>query len=163
MRMRTVLMLVFFGLVTAFVFMNWSELSRTTTLNMGVTQAQGPLGLVMLGLLLIATILFAAYALAVQTSSLLETRSHSKEMKAQKELTENAEASRFTELRGMIERIENDSKERATQSQQLMEQRFASFQKEIATKIEQSGNTLAAYMGELEDRLDRAANKPAAM
>ena len=26
-----------------------------------------------------------------------------------------------------------------------------------------SGNTLAAYMGELEDRLERAANKPAAM
>ena len=66
MRIRTLLTLIFCVLVATFVALNWNELSRQTTLNLGFTQTQGPLGLVMLGLLLLSILVFGAYALAVQ-------------------------------------------------------------------------------------------------
>lgn len=155
MRIRTLLTLIFCALIATFVALNWNELLRQTTLNLGFTQAQGPLGLVMLGLLLIAVVVFGAYALAVQTASLLETRAHAKEMKNQRELADKAESSRFTELRSLIERIESDSQARANQSQQLVQEQLLSVQRELRIAIENSGNTLAAYMGELEDRIER--------
>lgn len=155
MRIRTLLILVFFVLVAIFVALNWAELSRQTELNLGFTQTQGPLGLVMLGLLLVATVVFSAYALAIQTASLLETRNHTKEMKSQRDLADHAETSRFTELRTLIERIENDSKNRAQESKQFVQEQLAAMQQEMRTSIENSSNTLAAYMGELEDRMER--------
>lgn len=155
MRIRTLLTLIFCVLVATFVALNWNELSRQTTLNLGFTQTQGPLGLVMLGLLLLSILVFGAYALAVQTSSLLETRAHTKEMKTQRELADKAESSRFTDLRALIERIESDSQTRTVQSQQLIQEQLHTLQKELRATIENSGNILAAYMGELEDRMER--------
>lgn len=161
-RIRTLLILVFCLLVAAFVALNWNELSRQTTLNLGLAQAQGPLGLVMLGLLLLSTLAFGAFALAVQTSSLLEARAHVKEMQSLRDLADRAETSRFTELRTLIDRIESDSQSRATQSQQLLQEQLQTLQKDLRATIESSGNTLAAYMGELEDRLERCGLHPTA-
>ena len=155
MRIRTLLTLIFCALVATFVSLNWNELARTTVLNLGFSQTQGPLGLVMLGLLLLAIVVFGAYALAVQTASLLETRAHTKEMKTQRELAEKAEVSRFTELRALIERIESDSQSRTAQSQQLVQEQLQTMQRELRATIENSGNILAAYLGELEDRMER--------
>lgn len=154
MRIRTLLILLFCVLVAAFIALNWGEFSRPTTLNMGFTQTQGPLGLVMVGLMLLAIVVFGAYALATQTASLLETRNHAKEMKTQRELAEKAEVSRFTELRAMIERSENDSRAQAAELRQLVTEQMQALQKDMRTAIENSGNTLAAYMGELEDRME---------
>ena len=120
MRIRTLLMLVFCVLVAAFIALNWNELSRPTPLNMGFVQTQGPLGLVMLGLMLLTILVFGTYALAIQTASLLETRNHAKEIKTQRELADKAEASRFTELRTLIERSANDSRIQTTESRQFM-------------------------------------------
>ena len=83
MRVRSVMLLVFAALAAAFIALNWGELARPVALNFGVMQTQGPLGLVMLGLLLAACVLFAVYAVAAQATALLEMRQHNKEMKAQ--------------------------------------------------------------------------------
>jgi hypothetical protein len=157
MRIRTILMLLFCVLVAAFIALNWGELSRPTTLNMGFVQTQGPLGLVMFGLMLLAILVFGAYALATQTASLLETRNHAKEMKTQRELAEKAEVSRFTELRTLIERSENDSRTQATELRQFVTEQLQTLQKDMRIAIENSGNTLAAYMGELEDRMEHGS------
>ena len=76
-------------------------------------------------------------------------------MKTQRELAEKAEVSRFTELRALIERIESDSQSRTAQSQQLVQEQLQTMQRELRATIENSGNILAAYMGELEDRMER--------
>ncbi|WP_323031038.1 LapA family protein [Brachymonas denitrificans] len=154
MRNRTILMIIFFILVAAFVALNWAELSRPTALNLGMSEVQGPLGLVMLGILGLAVILFLVYAVTLQTASLLEARNHTKELNAQRDLANKAEVSRFTELRGVIDQIENDSRTRQNELKQWFEQRMATLQQEVGSKIDNSGNTLAAYMGELEDRFD---------
>lgn len=161
MRIRTLLMLLFCVLAAAFIALNWGELSRPTTLSMGFVQTQGPLGLVMVGLMLLAILVFGAYALAIQTASLLETRNHAKEMKTQRELAEKAEVSRFTELRTLIERSENDSRTQAAELRQLVTEQLQAVQKDMQTAIENSGNTLAAYMGELEDRMERGGIRTA--
>ena len=158
MRIRTLLILVFCVLVAAFIALNWNELSQPTPLNLGFVQTQGPLGLVMLGLMLLAILVFGAYALAIQTASLLETRNHAKEIKTQRELADKAEASRFTELRTLIERTENDSSNQAIEAQQVLAEQLQALQKDMRAAIENSGNTLAAYMGELEDRMERNAS-----
>lgn len=158
MRIRTLLILVFCVLVAAFIALNWNELSQPTPLNLGFVQTQGPLGLVMLGLMLLAILVFGAYALAIQTASLLETRNHAKEIKTQRELADKAEASRFTELHTLIERTANDSRTQAIEAQQVLAEQLQALQKDMRAAIENSGNTLAAYMGELEDRMERNAS-----
>ena len=162
MRVRNVVLLVFAVFVAAFVALNWAELARPVALHFGVTQTQGPLGLVMLGLLLAASVLFAVYAVAAQATALLEMRNHNKEMKAQRDLADSVESSRFTELRGMIERIEADSQARSVQTQQMLQQQLEQIRLDLSRAIEHSGNTLAAYMGELEERMERGAGKAAA-
>lgn len=154
MRKRTILLLIFFVLVGVFVVLNWAELSRSTMLNLGVIQVEGPLGLVMLGVLALAMIMMLAYAVMLQTAALLESREHTKELKAQRELADKAEASRFTELRTIIDRIEIDSKTRGSELQQWFEQRMGTLQHDLGSRIDNSGNTLAAYMGELEDKFE---------
>lgn len=156
MRNRTILLIIFFILVAGFVALNWGELSRPTTLNLGMSEVQGPLGLVMLGILGLAIILFLIYTVTLQTSSLLESRNHTKELNAQRDLANKAEVSRFTELRSAIDQIESESRTRQNELKQWFEQRVATLQQEVGSKIDTSGNTLAAYVGELEDRLRRS-------
>ena len=70
-------------------------------------------------------------------------------------MADKAEASRFTELRTLIERSANDSRIQTTESRQFMTEQLQVLQKDMRAAIENSGNTLAAYMGELEDRMER--------
>ncbi|MBB3179796.1 LapA family protein [Variovorax sp. Sphag1AA] len=82
--------------------LNWSLLAATADISLGFTQVHAPLGLVMLGLTAIMGLFFFAYVIFLQGSILFETRRHTKEMQAQRELADRAEASRFTELRGFL-------------------------------------------------------------
>lgn len=157
MKLRSVGMIIFALIVAAFVALNWAELSRSTVLNLGVAQIQGPLGLVMLGLLLLASVLFMAYLATIQTSALMQAREYSKELKAQRELADRAEASRFTDLRALIERIEADSKTRHQQLHDQLHTQLGQLQQDLLARIDASSNGLAACVGELDDRLQRSA------
>lgn len=158
MRYRTLALLVFGILLALFVSMNWAAMSANTTLNLGFTTIQGPLGLVMLVLLGIGVVLMLLYAMAIQTSALLETRNHAKEARALREVAENNETSRYTELREMVSKIETDSQQRASELKTWFEQRIAALQQDVIARVDHNGNTLAAYMGELEDRIEPTAD-----
>jgi hypothetical protein len=67
----------------------------------------------------------------------MESRRQTRELQAQRDLADRAEASRFTELRT-----------------ELMA-RLDRLQTESRIAVEQNGNALAAQLGELEDRLAR--------
>jgi hypothetical protein len=118
-----------------------------------------PLGLVMLGLLLAITALFLVFVLFLQTSVLLETRRQAKEIRASRDLADQAEASRFTELqlpRGRAGRAEGGF----GASQAAVLERMERLEQGLRVLIEQSGNGLAAHIGELEDRLEKASVLP---
>lgn len=124
-------------LVGLFALINWEAFAALTTLNLGVTTVQAPLGLIMLGLVAFLCVLFTVWVIAMQGSALAAARRQTKELQAQRDLADRAEASRFTELRA-----------------ELMA-RLDGLQTEMRGAFEHHGNTIAAHVGQLEDRIER--------
>jgi uncharacterized integral membrane protein len=126
MPQRSVALLIILAAIALFALLNWSAFLAPTTLSLGFAQVQAPLGLIMLGLIAILTALFLGYLLYLQTTVLFDARRHAKELQAQRELADQAEASRFTELRTHLE-----------------------------TRLTEVENSLGAQLGEMRDRLER--------
>lgn len=129
-------------LVGLFALLNWDAFVALTPLNLGLTTVQAPLGLIMLGLVVFLCVLFTVWVIALQAGSLMEARRQTRELQAQRDLADRAEASRFTELRT-----------------ELMA-RLDRLQGESRLAIEESANSVAAQLGQLEDRLDRDRSLP---
>ena len=149
MRARTFIALLVIALISVFVILNWAAFMAPTTLSVGFSQFEAPLGLVMLGLLALVVLGFAAYMALWQGTILVETRRHTKELQSQRELADQAEASRFTELRNAMQAEFAKVAERLGQAQDALRQ-----------EMRDSGNSLAATIGEIEDRLTRQGRLP---
>ena len=141
-------------LIASFATLNWGVFLSPTELSLGYTTVNMPLGLIMLGLLAIVTVLFLAYVVYLQGSVLLEARRHSRELKTNRELADQAEASRFTELRTFLEAELTKQTAKNAEIRDALLVRIDKLEHESRSFMEQSGNTLAAYIGELEDRLE---------
>lgn len=155
MRLYTLLLLIILAAMAAFAVLNWNVFLAPADLSLGVTRVQVPLGLVMLALLVFVTALFFVFVAYLQASALLETRRHTRELHANRELADNAEASRFTELRKYLE---DELLKQANLNKEFHSEVLAKFlelEQDLRVFIEQSGNTLAAYIGELDDRLEK--------
>lgn len=146
MGIRTGILALVVVLIAALAALNWGTLASPTLMSLGFMQVTAPLGMIMLGLTALLGILFVAYVVYLQGSVLLETRRHTKEMQVQRDLADKAEASRFTELRNFLEAQENTHMSRNAE-------RHAA----LLARVEQLENTLAAHVGQLEDRLERRA------
>ncbi|PKO36722.1 MAG: Signal transduction histidine kinase [Betaproteobacteria bacterium HGW-Betaproteobacteria-6] len=161
MKLQSLLLLLILALVAAFTALNWGVFLSPTDLWLGFTSVQMPLGLVMLGLLVFVTALFLVYVLYLQGSVLLETRRNSRELHTNRELADRAEASRFTELRTFLEAELARQTTLNLESKAAVIARIDQLEQDFRAFSEQSGNTLAAYIGELEDRLDKNNTPPA--
>ena len=102
MRLRTVVVILSFLLVAVFVAINWSAFVMPTTLSFAFTSVEAPLGIVMLCILVLFALAVAVYMALWQSRTLLDLRRHTKELHEQRALADQAEASRFTELRGVV-------------------------------------------------------------
>jgi hypothetical protein len=132
MPIRNVALLVALAAVAVFAALNWSVIMAPTTLSLGFAEVQAPLGLVLLGLIALLSVLFLVYVVYLQSSVLLEARRHARELQASRELADQAEASRFTQLRAHLD-----------------------------TRLTDIEHSLAAQLGELRDRVDRTPPVPA--
>ena len=101
--MRHAVIVVLLALVALFALLNWGLITAPTNLSLGFAEVQAPLGLVLLGLLGLITAAFLFYVVYLQSTVLLETRRHARELEASRSLADQAEASRFTELRAYLE------------------------------------------------------------
>ncbi|WP_029524904.1 hypothetical protein [Polaromonas glacialis] len=153
MRFRTILLVVSILLLAGFVALNVDVFTQPSPLSLGFTTLNVPLGLVMLGLLVLALVIFLGSTIYMQSRHVLESRTHTRELNAQRELADKAEASRFTELRSYLEAQVLAEQQRETALGTVLADRFAQQQQVLLTRMEQMDNTLAAYMGELEQRL----------
>lgn len=160
MKTRTLFLILVLVAVGGFTVLNWSAFLTPTTLNLGVAEVQASLGLIMLGALVMVAAVFMVYILYLQTTVLLDTRQHTKELQSNRKLADQAEASRFTELRGFLEAELKRQLARDAESRAAVVARIDQLERDLRTAVEQSGNSLAASLGELEDRLDRG-NKDA--
>lgn len=156
MKIQSFLLLLILSLIAVFAVLNWSVFLVPADLSLGVAVVQMPLGVVMLGLLVLMTVLFLVFAAYIQTSALLEFRRHSKELQGHRELAEKAEASRFTELRSQLDAEMLKLSNLNAESRSVILARIDQVGGDLRTSIEHSGNTLAAYIGEVDDRMGRA-------
>lgn len=157
MNVRSMILVMVLAAIAAFAVLNWGVFITPTTLSLGVADVQAPVGLVMLGLLVFLTALFLVFVVYMQTSVLMDTRRHAKELHANRELANQAEASRFTELRAYLEAELAKQASLNAESKEAILARLDRLEQDLRDTVEQSGNTLTAYIGELEDRLERAA------
>jgi hypothetical protein len=163
MGLRTAVLLVVVLLIAALAALNWSLLVSPTLMSVGFMQVTAPFGLIMLGLTALLGIFFVAYVVYLQSSILLETRRHTKEMQAQRDLADKAEASRFTELRNFLETQENAHMARNAERHAALLARIEQLEASARSRAEQTDNSIAAHIGQLEDRFDRRSAVPSAV
>ncbi|HNS14658.1 MAG TPA: hypothetical protein PKM08_04935 [Syntrophorhabdaceae bacterium] len=158
MKVRTLFLLIVVAAIAAFAALNWNAFMAPTTLSLGFAAVQAPLGLIMLGLLVFLTGLFLVFVVYLQTSVLLEARRHARELQANKELADQAEASRFTELRGFLEAELKRQAGLDAESRAALLARLDQLDRDLRAMVEESANTLSAYIGELEDRIEKGTS-----
>lgn len=155
MNIRTLFLSLVLAAVAVFVALNWSTFLASSTLSLGFATFEAPLGLVMLGLLAALALVFLGFIVYLQTSVLLEARRHARELQSQRELADQAEASRFTELRKFIQDELHVVATRDADATRDLLERMDRLESGMRSALSDSNNTLAAYLGELEDRLER--------
>lgn len=158
MYLRTLLILLVLGAVTIFAAINWEAFTAPTTLSLIFASVEAPLGLILLAIVGVLTLLFLLYVVYLQSSVLVESRRNARELQAQRELAEQAEVSRINQLRSFLESELLRLGERNEESKVVVVAKLEALERELASVIQQSGNTLAAYIGEIEDRLERASS-----
>ena len=124
---RALIFFLVLVLVGLFAAINWDVFTALTPISLGFTTVQAPLGLIMLGLIGFLCVLFTVWVIVLQAGSLRDARRQTRELQAQRDLADKAEASRFTELRA-----------------------------ELLKRLDENANSTAAHIAQLEDRLERA-------
>jgi hypothetical protein len=133
--------------LTAFVYLNWSAFADPTTLSLGLARVEAPLGLILIGLLVVISLPLMAYAGYLRRSALLQAGRLLQEIQAQRNLADNAETSRFTELR---RRLDECMQEIARRDEALL--------KDVMARID--GLEAALRSGTYPRSLEGAAGKP---
>lgn len=158
MRTKILLLMVSILLIAGFTVLNVDEFTRISTLNLGFTTMQLPLGLVMLLVVVVIMVIFLATTLYMHSTNLMENRKYAKQLTAQRELADKAEASRFTDLRRYMESQAALAVNRDSDTLAAIDSRMLKTEKLLLQRLEQSDNSSAAYWGQHGDSLVR--NRP---
>ncbi len=155
MNLRNLLVVAALALLAVFTLLNWTAFTAPTTLSLAFGEVQAPLGLIMLAVTGFISGLFLVYILFQQAGVILEARRYAKELNAQRELADMAEASRFTEMRAFLDgELRRLEAQRAAEVRELGQRIEASDQR-LVEMLAESTRTLSAYVGEVDDKLDR--------
>jgi uncharacterized integral membrane protein len=160
MNLRTFLIALVLVAIAAFAVVNWPAFVAPTRLSLLFTEVQAPLGLIMLALTALLTALFLAYLVFQQAGVILEARRYARELKANRELADRAEASRFTELRAFIEAELRRLDARIGAVSTGMEARIDRLEQATLARLDEATGSLSACVGEVDDKLDRALAGP---
>ena len=155
MNLRTVLIGVLLAVFAGFLVLNWAVVMAPTTLSFGFWTAQAPLGLLLLGFTGLITAMFLFLLVVQQATVLVETRRAAKELTAQRTLADQAEASRFTVLGEHMDEAFRRLEAQAATRQSALAQRLNELEQALRTHVDQASNSLAAFIGELDDRVER--------
>jgi len=148
MSARTLFALLVLVLLSLFAWLNWGEITKPTPLSLGLTRVEAPLGLVLAVALGVVSLLYLIFTIGLETAALLEVRRYARELLHYKKLAEDAEQSRYTELKRYLEAELGRLAEAEREEIRALEAR-------VEELLEKHGNTLAAYIGELEDQILR--------
>jgi uncharacterized integral membrane protein len=154
--------LVFVCLILLGVFSlaNWSALSAPTHLSFVAFSLEAPLGFVLLGIILGFLVLFTVYVLFLRTTMLMDARHYARELRTQQELANKAEASRLNDLRSQLDQEFAKLQGAIEKSRTDLDTRVEGVEQTLRSAIEESNRSLSAYVGEVEDKLDRSLARP---
>jgi hypothetical protein len=155
LRALALALILAFALLLLLVTLNWTAFAAPTTLSLGFLDINASLGMVMLVFTVGISALFVVFILFQQAGLLLDARRFAKEGKAQRELADKAEASRFTELRSLLEGELRRVEAQNAASTRELGARMAQSELSLQDKVAEATRTTAAYLGEIEDKLDR--------
>ena len=144
MRFRTVLLIVVAIVVAAFLIINWRVFAAPANISFLAGTVEIPLGVVMVGLLALVVLAVAIYVGLWQGTLLMDLRRQSKELQAQRNLADDAEASRFTELSTLL---------RGEMTK--LDQRLEAALDALRGEVRDAEHSIAATLGEMDDRLQR--------
>ena len=153
---RSILLLLVLALTAAFAALNWGAFSAPTALWLGLATVQAPVGVIMLCILGVVTVGFVAWIAWLQGTVLLESRRLNREVQSQRDLADRAEASRFTELRTFMSAELERVTRSADEGRLAMMTRLNELEQRQRVAMEESSNSLSAYIGSLEDRLEKS-------
>lgn len=148
-------LLLAFALLLLLVTLNWTAFATPTSVNLGFTDISAPLGVIMLSFTVAISALFIVYILLQQAGVIMDIRRLSKEGKVQRELADKAEASRFTELRNLLESELRRIEAQGAASTREFGARMDQSEHGLRDALAEATRTMAAYLGEIEDKLDR--------
>lgn len=148
---------IVFGLLSLFAAANWPLLTAPTSLNFLVFSIYGPLGLILFGATLIIIAMFAVYVLSLRASLLMDMRAHGKELEVQRRLADTAETSRYTELRAHLDREAASLRAAIEDTRTALMTRADGLEQALVSALSDTSNTLAACVGEVDDKLDALA------
>jgi len=153
--MRIVLAIVFLVVVLLLVFVaaNWQTLTAATPLSFVVVTVDGPLGVILLGVMVVLTALVFAYALLLRTKWLMESRRVNRQLEEQRRLAETAESSRFTALQELLMREFGIVNESLSKIGDAGSSRIAECENAIVKALEDSGNSIMAHLGYIDNKL----------
>lgn len=159
MYLRSILIVLTLGALALFTAANWAAFTTPTTLSVIFASVEAPLGLVLLGVVTLLAAMFLIYVVYLQSSVLLETRRHARELHTQRELAEHAEISRIQDLRTFLEGQLQTFSQQNEWSRSEMTAKLDRLESELRRSIEQCQNSLAASMAEIDDRLEHGAGE----
>ena len=157
MYLRTLLIVIVLGVIAVFAYLNWHVVVLPASLSLGFATVEAPLGLILLAVTATLTVLFLIYLVYLQSAALIESRRYARELQSQREIADNAEASRLKELRGFLELELQQRDNLAAETKVLILARLNEIERDLRATIEQSANSLAASIGEFEDRFERSS------
>jgi hypothetical protein len=140
--------------LAAVVLLNWPALNAVTSLSLGITEVQAPLGLVLLACTGVLGLLFIVLIVAQQVGAVAERRLQVKELAAQRDLAVGAEASRFSELRAYLDSELRRMDTHAAEQRGGLLTRIDSLQLSLQAKVDESLRSLSARVAELDRKLD---------
>ena len=162
MTYRSLFIILALAALGVFAALNWPAFITPTTLSLGFAEVHAPLGLIMLIATGVVAALFLLYIVFQQAGVIMETRRFTKELKSQRDLADSAESSRFTELRGFLQTELQRIEAQNAAAQRETGARIDRLEQGLMDKQAEAGRSLSAYLGEIEDKLDRALGVPRA-
>jgi uncharacterized integral membrane protein len=159
MNLRNLSIAAALALLAAFALLNWTAFTTPTTLSLVFAEVQAPLGLIMLVITGLFSALFLVYIVFQQAGVILEARRYAKEMKVQRDLADKGETSRFTEMRSFLDAELRKLEAQGAAGTRELSARIERLELQVTEKLAESTRTLSAYVGEVEDKLDRMLPK----
>lgn len=155
MTLRASVLLAVFACLFAFIGLNWSEFSAPSTLSLGFSVVQMPVGFFMLGALLLVAALFTAYVVYLQATWGLQQRRVFSELESQRKLADQAEASRTADLLARVNATFELLTQSITGATATLEQKLAQASESNRLALSENARSLSAHLGEVEDKLDK--------